>query len=43
MNEFMSDVADMNMGDGYLLLRHLFTIVRMTPITLIITHQFISF
>lgn len=28
MNEFMGDVVGMNMGDGYLLLRHLFTVVR---------------
>lgn len=40
MNEFMGDVVGMNMGDGYLLLRHLFTVVRMTPITItfIIAH-----
>ena len=36
----MGDVVAMNMGDGYLLLRHLFTVVRMTPITItfIMTH-----
>ena len=28
MNEFMGDVVSMNMGDSYLLLRHLFTVVR---------------